>query len=114
MPIVLVPIDGAGPDRFSVYDGDRKIGRIQKAGPETWAWNIDWFAIGRKLLAQHRGTREEATADLKRMWEIVTQEGVEELGKGHASTPDEALEKFKGAWAHVTNADKLETGDGPF
>jgi hypothetical protein len=112
MSILLVPITGAAPDRCHVYEGDRKIGRIQKAGNGTWSWKIDWFAIGQKVLAQHSGTREEATADLKRMWEIVTHAGVEKLGKGHTSTRDEALEKFKAAWTYVTSAGKVGKGDG--
>ena len=113
MPLVLMPINGAGPNRFRVYEGERKIGRIYKAEGDYWFWGIDWFAIGQKLLAKHAGTREEAIADLKAMWDLVIRTGVEKIGKSHASTRDEALDKFTAAWGYVTGAGKAATGDDP-
>jgi hypothetical protein len=54
---VVKPIEGPGPERFYVFDGDRRIGRISK-DEDLWSWGIDWFAIGRKLLA-NRGTQAQ-------------------------------------------------------
>jgi hypothetical protein len=101
MTLVLKPIESVGPERFYVYDGERRIGRIFKADKDLWSWGIDWFAIGQKLLANHPGTREEATAAVKTMWQLVTRSGVEIIGKGQAFSRDEALEMLEAAWRHV-------------
>ena len=102
MPMTLLkPVEGAGPERFYVYDGNRKVGRIFKGYKDIWWWAIDWFAIGQKLLADHPGTREEGSAALKAMWQLVTRSGVESLGKGKAFSRDEALEKLETAWRYV-------------
>jgi hypothetical protein len=104
--MVLKPIEGAGPDRFSVYDGQRKIGRVFKANKGLWSWSIDWFALGQKLLSDHPGPQEEATAAVKAMWQLVTRSGVEILGRGHAFSRDEALEKLEVAWRYVLSGGK--------
>jgi hypothetical protein len=101
MTLALKPIEGPGPERFSVFDGERRIGRISKANKDLWSWGIDWFGIGQKLLVDHPGTQEEATAAVKAMWQLVTRSGVEILGKGHAFSRDEALEKLEAAWRYV-------------
>ena len=102
MPMMLSkPAEGADPDRFYVYDGRRKVGRIFKGYKDIWWWAIDWFAIGQNLLAEHPGTREEGAAALKAMWQLVIRSGVESLGKGKAFSRDEALEKLEAAWQYV-------------
>jgi hypothetical protein len=99
--LVVKPIEGPGPERFYVFDGDRRIGRISKGENDVWSWGIDWFAIGRKLLADHRGTPEQGTAAVKAMWEFVTRSGVEILSKGQSPSRAEAIEKLKSAWRYV-------------
>ena len=111
MPMMLRnPVEDADPDRFYVYDGGRKVGRISKGYKDIWWWAIDWFAIGQNLLAHHPGTREEGLAALKAMWQLVIRSGVESLGKGKADSRGEALEKLEAAWRHVLAGGRGESG----
>ena len=60
MPMMLLK-EGAGPERFYVYDGERKVGRIFKGHKDIWWWAIDWFAIGQNLLAKPAAGQRRAT-----------------------------------------------------
>jgi hypothetical protein len=101
MPLVLIPAQGTHPDQFSVYEGERKVGRIYKA-EKNWLWSIDWFGVGQKLVTERTRVREARDVLFRRYWEWVTRTGIEELGKGQALTQEEAFQKFKTAWGYVT------------
>jgi hypothetical protein len=68
MPLTLRPTKGFGPDHFSAFEGQRKIGRIYKTRENGWFWGVDWFEAGFKPVADYAATREQALADLQNAW----------------------------------------------
>jgi hypothetical protein len=69
MGLILCATKGLGADHLSVFDGERKIGRIYKTDQGDWFWGVDWFEAGQKLLTDYAPTPEEAMAKLTRAWE---------------------------------------------
>ena len=66
MPLTLRPTKGFGPDHFSAFEGQRKIGRIYTTRENGWFWGVDWFEAGFMPVADYAATPEQALADLQK------------------------------------------------
>jgi hypothetical protein len=107
MSIVLILRDPTGTaEQFSLVENGRKVGGVRKTKDE-WIWDVDWFAVGRKLVSQRRATGCPETPDdlFGRYWEWVSQSGVERYGMGSAPTRNEAVAAFQATWAYVSELD---------
>ena len=96
MPLTLRPTKGFGPDHFSAFEGQRKIGRIYKTRENGWFWGVDWFEAGFKPVADYAATRQQALADLQKAWDELLWAKVLDAQRGvrnpetiaRASEPD--------------------------
>jgi hypothetical protein len=59
---------GLGPDHFTPFEGERRVGRIYKTAEDDWFWGVDYFEAESPLITDYAPTREEAMAQLKRAW----------------------------------------------
>jgi hypothetical protein len=71
MALTFRPTKGFGPDHFSAFEGERKIGHIYKTAEGDWFWGVDYLEAGSKLLTNYAHTREDAMAELQRAWTDV-------------------------------------------
>jgi hypothetical protein len=85
--LMLRPTKGFGPDQFSVFAGDRKIGRIYKTEQDDWFWGVDWFEANQQLITGYAATPDKAFAEFKAAW---------------ARNEDRA--RFEAAWGGVAEA----------
>jgi hypothetical protein len=68
MPIAFRNTKGFGPDHFSAFEGERKVGRIYKTAEGDWLWGVDWFEAGSALVTDYAATPDLAMAEFKRAW----------------------------------------------
>jgi hypothetical protein len=110
MALALIRRNGVGPEHFSIYDGELKVGRLYRTG-EEWHWDVDWFGFGRRLVSELAGRGVRHTSDLlfRRYWFWIVRSGLEKLGKGRAPTRDQAMADFHAAWNIVTEAGRKKT-----
>jgi hypothetical protein len=105
MLLSIIPHNAADPEQVDVYEGERKVGHIFKSEKE-WIWGVDWFCVGLKLARELKSTGMLKSPDImfKHYWEWVVRSGVENRGRGHAPTRDQAMAEFEAVWGYVTKA----------
>jgi hypothetical protein len=59
---------GLGPDHFSAFEGERKVGRIYKTPESDWFWGVDYLEAGSKLITDYAPTLDQAMAEFRTAW----------------------------------------------
>src|SRR4051812_34102004 len=68
MALTFGDTKGLGPDHFTAFEGERRVGRIYKTAEDDWFWGVDYLEAGSKLVTDYAQTREDAMAELQRAW----------------------------------------------
>jgi hypothetical protein len=93
----LQPTKGLGPNQFTVFENNRRIGRIYKTSTtDGWFWGVDWFAAGQEMIGACAATREHAFAEFKTAWKRL-----------------QAKVEFKTAWEGVPRRPRDEAMTNP-
>jgi hypothetical protein len=81
MPLILHRRE-FGEDQFSIFDGERYVGRLYKTARQGWYWGLDPFTFG--LIRGHEPTSTRALEMLKAAWD-----GVQHARLRSATSPEQ-------------------------